>query len=535
MMIDGVKMACEACIRGHRVSGCNHSDRKLLPIAKKGRPVSQCNHCRQMRKARSAHVKCDCGERLALLKESKAAGKPVPATASACHSSTAAATAAPPEEGDHKDPSLACLCCHGGRCTCALKKEHLDSVPELAAPVTSASIAPTATATATVETRKPRLQATHSEGSLTTLHTFANGHHRPTHGHRGGIHGSSPYTIPHVGHTGHTFGEHIGGCTKASAATVSAPPSAASQKPRRIKSEHSSPDLRSYPALKMANTGITPLELTPQLPQQQPMKSISNRVPPGLSVNTNTPYTVHEFRSQELLPSADSECSFQFSAGLYPPQSAGWPPSYNAYDSAPFDEQPLDTGVDYSVSQLDIGDYLGYQPSAGLNGSVSGDEIDDFIGPVNGPGGLGGARTVTRSSSSDTSDQAESDFRVSAASSFVGLQQASSALLPGNSFEDLENLNPAIGPMQPTDPSYGLVIGTVDGALDSETRGLSLYGGYSDGFLSLKEMATTKASELGGVPSSLPPADDGDYLWMAPPMSANSVQDGAPPPERWVS
>jgi len=316
---------------------------------------------------------------------------------------------------------------------------------------------------------------------------------------------------------------------------VSAPPSAASQKPRRIKSEHSSPDLRSYPALKMANTGITPLELTPQLPLQ-PIKSISSRVAPGLSVNTNTPYTMHEFRSQELLPSADSECSFQFSAGLYPPQSAGWPPAYSAFDNAPFDEQPLDTGVDYSVSQLDLGNYLRYQPSAGLNGSVSGDEIDDFISPVNGPGGLGGARTVTRSSSSDTSDQAESDFRVSAASSFVGLQQASSALLAGNSFEDLENLNAAMGPMQPTDPSYGLIIGTVDGALDSETRGLSLYGGYSDGYLGLKDMATTKATELGGVPSSLPPADDGDYLWMRPPpMGPNSAQDGAPPPERWMS
>ena len=316
---------------------------------------------------------------------------------------------------------------------------------------------------------------------------------------------------------------------------MSAPPSAASQKPRRIKSEHSSPDLRSYPALKMANTGITPLELTPQLPPQ-PIKSISSRVAPGLSVNTNTPYTMHEFRNQELLPSADSECSFQFSAGLYPPQSAGWPPAYSAFDNAQFEEQPLDTGVDYSVSQLDLGNYLRFQPSAGLNGSVSGDEIDDFISPVNGPGGLGGARTVTRSSSSDTSDQAESDFGVSATSSFVGLQQASSTLLPGNSFEDLENLNTAMGPMQPTDPSYGLIIGPGDVALDSETRGLSLYGGYSDGYLGLKDMATTKATELGGVPSSLPPSDDGDFLWMAPPpMGPNSAQDGAPPSERWIS
>lgn len=132
MIIDGVKMACEACIRGHRVSGCNHSgqfpilppwvamhvlcrlstpnpsgnvklivrntiDRKLLPIAKKGRPVSQCSHCRHMRKSRSAHVKCDCGERLAFLKEQAKNGKPIP-SAGSCHATS--------EDGDAKSEPL---------------------------------------------------------------------------------------------------------------------------------------------------------------------------------------------------------------------------------------------------------------------------------------------------------------------------------------------------------------------------------------------------------------------------------------------
>jgi hypothetical protein len=133
MIIDGVKMACEACIRGHRVSGCNHhgqfrfpfvhphcywppafrrgrrraraaltsefeadddcdpcTDRKLLPIAKKGRPVSQCNHCRSMRKSRSAHVKCDCGERIAAMKEQAKNGiRPAPLSAALGGDSTA--------------------------------------------------------------------------------------------------------------------------------------------------------------------------------------------------------------------------------------------------------------------------------------------------------------------------------------------------------------------------------------------------------------------------------------------------------------
>ena len=414
---------------------------------------------------------------------------------------------------NRKDTS--CSCCHGGRCTCAIKKEHhLDSVPELAAPTTCASTSPTTTATAT-EIRKPRLQMTHSESSLTT---FANGHHRPTHKHHPGVHGSSPYTIPHVGHTGHTFGEHIGGCTKAPAATVSAPSSAASQKPRRIKSEHSSPDLRSYPALKMP-AAIAPLELTPQLPplQPQPIKPAPSRVQPGLSVNTNhPPFPLHDFRNQELLPSADSECSgFPFSAGLFPPQSAGWSPAYARFENPGFDDPPLDTNSYDPTSQLDI-NYLRFQSSAGLGGSVSGDEIEEMFAPNN----LGGARTITRSSSSDASDQAESDYRVSATSSFVGLQQ-SSLLLQRNGFDEADALNSSLGASQPDPFDGGLIISPGDGQLDNETRGLSLYEGYSEGYLSPKDV--TVKTEL----PSLPPiqSEESEYLWMSG-WTPGAVQNG---------
>ncbi|KAI7656840.1 hypothetical protein KC319_g9647, partial [Hortaea werneckii] len=55
---DGTKWACQSCLKGHRVSGCNHTDRELTLVPKKGRPVTQCQHCRQERKKRSAHVSC---------------------------------------------------------------------------------------------------------------------------------------------------------------------------------------------------------------------------------------------------------------------------------------------------------------------------------------------------------------------------------------------------------------------------------------------------------------------------------------------
>jgi hypothetical protein len=38
-------------------------DRPLQHINKKGRPVTQCSHCRSMRKSRASHIKCDCGEK----------------------------------------------------------------------------------------------------------------------------------------------------------------------------------------------------------------------------------------------------------------------------------------------------------------------------------------------------------------------------------------------------------------------------------------------------------------------------------------
>lgn len=38
-------------------------DRHLVFVAKKGRPVSQCTHCRSLRKSRSQHVKCECRDK----------------------------------------------------------------------------------------------------------------------------------------------------------------------------------------------------------------------------------------------------------------------------------------------------------------------------------------------------------------------------------------------------------------------------------------------------------------------------------------
>ncbi|KAJ6093446.1 hypothetical protein N7486_008735 [Penicillium sp. IBT 16267x] len=69
MLIDGQKWACEACIRGHRVSSCKHHDRPLIRIKRKGRPFATClicqatpckfptDHARQKRETELKHPK----------------------------------------------------------------------------------------------------------------------------------------------------------------------------------------------------------------------------------------------------------------------------------------------------------------------------------------------------------------------------------------------------------------------------------------------------------------------------------------------
>ncbi|GJJ14572.1 hypothetical protein Clacol_008837 [Clathrus columnatus] len=63
VILNGLKYACETCIKGHRSSACSHTDRALFEIKKKGRPITQCEHCRHLRKTKQVHVKCLCGDR----------------------------------------------------------------------------------------------------------------------------------------------------------------------------------------------------------------------------------------------------------------------------------------------------------------------------------------------------------------------------------------------------------------------------------------------------------------------------------------
>ncbi|ORY92055.1 copper fist DNA binding domain-domain-containing protein [Syncephalastrum racemosum] len=72
------KFACNTCIKGHRSTKCNHSDRQLFEVRRKGRPVSQCAVCRELRVTKLVHVKCSCKQAHGSSKRSSPAGETSP-------------------------------------------------------------------------------------------------------------------------------------------------------------------------------------------------------------------------------------------------------------------------------------------------------------------------------------------------------------------------------------------------------------------------------------------------------------------------
>ncbi|KAH7319695.1 hypothetical protein B0I35DRAFT_408478 [Stachybotrys elegans] len=222
MLIDGEKYACEACVRGHRVSNCQHHDRPLQHINKKGRPVSQCQHCRAARKSRAAHVKCDCGEK-----------------------TNKCAHLQPVLEG-HKET---CCCNHGGRCTCAQKKEPaLDTVPESDS---DRELRLAASARPKGAARRRRANTIHSDGVLSLEQ---GGHPRPATKHSRVSQKSGPYQLNRANSANSTDGM----MPKTDSRSVAR---ARAGSTRRVKSEATSPMMAgsSFPPM---HANLTPLDLS---------------------------------------------------------------------------------------------------------------------------------------------------------------------------------------------------------------------------------------------------------------------------------
>ncbi|KAF5867685.1 putative copper fist dna binding domain-containing protein [Botrytis fragariae] len=77
-LINGLKMACEPCIRGHRSTKCTHANERLMvPVRKPGRPLSACPH--------SKDQPCNCGSVTAAIPRKQA-----------CHCGTDTPVSTPP-------------------------------------------------------------------------------------------------------------------------------------------------------------------------------------------------------------------------------------------------------------------------------------------------------------------------------------------------------------------------------------------------------------------------------------------------------
>ncbi|KAG0197593.1 hypothetical protein BGX28_008888 [Mortierella sp. GBA30] len=135
VFVNGQKFACATCIKGHRSTTCNHGERPLHEIKKKGRPSTQCMHCKELRKAKQVTVRCICGreEGLKHAKTLSQEGRILGSDAtedefqrpqSAEGSSKLRSTGHVIVAAEVKDQSThSCGCLEGGVCTCCRDRE----------------------------------------------------------------------------------------------------------------------------------------------------------------------------------------------------------------------------------------------------------------------------------------------------------------------------------------------------------------------------------------------------------------------------
>ncbi|PQE25444.1 copper fist dna binding domain protein [Rutstroemia sp. NJR-2017a BBW] len=378
MLIEGEKWACDACVRGHRVSNCQHSERPLQHINKKGRPVSQCSHCRTMRKSRSAHVRCDCG---GLKGHSKGA----------C-----------PNDGDTQADN--CCCSHGSRCTCAVKKEHLDPVPESDSDDVSSNTIPTP------KPRRPRAHTAQSENNLTI---FTNGHHKPVHKHNNmahkcgmpyvvprahSIHGQSPSSfanrsVDNLPHTSTIDALHSESQIKDSIVS-------AQQEQRMVKSEHASPLLNSTTTLDQLNGQLPPLDLS------------------------NLPTDYNNFYAFDAYGGAVPELEQpMFSAGMSA-ASIDW----SLYDGLDFNNDNFAASSYSQAASFNGFDFSSIDQPALTTTSTSGEisEVEDFCGVTDNVPSLSNLANGNQYGSDIDTSEFGGDvdsYRLSTASSYIGVPQ----------------------------------------------------------------------------------------------------------------
>ena len=388
-------------------------DRQLHKVAPKGRPVSQCQHCRGLRKARAQHVKCDCAE--------KGHSKADCPHEKAEHNGEKSGTVGHQPLSDlNPAESHSCCCTHGSRCSCSLKKEHhLDPVPEDAMCDMS-----------TPDSGDLRPRSSIHTPPETKMTVFQNGHHKPVHKLNDAAHTRGmPYTIPRP-HSIHGHSEIAQRSvdslphTKRSLISEETPQhhdsiTSAPQPVRRVKSEHGSPELKATKdSMVPIKSGISQLDAQSYSPY-------------GVFSGTNSPdaaglaFSGPEQFSDSYFGYPSSGQDFEtplHSAGLNAP-SVDWSSFNLPYD--PEGEYVAAPSQPPSYASFDYG-RLNQPGLTSSSGEIS--EAEDFptlpeepLAATSVPR-LDSASSVERPAQESPLDSVETDtYRLSSASSVMGM------------------------------------------------------------------------------------------------------------------
>ncbi|RAK97718.1 copper fist DNA binding domain protein [Aspergillus ibericus CBS 121593] len=355
-----------------------------------------------------------------------------------------------------EDSRPRCGCSHGQRCTCALKKEpHLDTVPETGFPQPPAAVL-------LDQPKKPQLTSTKSESTLTI---FRDGHHKPAHKHNDMAHKCGlPYTIPRS-HTIHATSDvarrsvdhlPLAQPTMLNEGLVGQPaePSHPHGLHRRVKSEHGSPE--SAPVVSPDNvpTTVPPLDISSFFPQVQTTEnpgdlgvpepvSMPMKTPLDQLVTSGLPFDVSSYSSFPTTATSPVNCvAFQdpYKEPFFTSPEGDMSLGSTAFSAPPVDwssfplyssEVPAATSTQApSYASFDYNSMGPGFPAPSSSGDIS--EADEFA-PMPGLGRTGSdlhdLNSVSEGSDID-------HYRISSASSFIGLPQAQ--LLASNNLESID-------------------------------------------------------------------------------------------------
>jgi hypothetical protein len=314
-----------------------------------------------MRKSRSAHTKCDCGEK----------------THKCVH-------LRPVIEG-HKE---SCCCNHGGRCTCCSHKREptLDTVPE------SDSDDPVPCHSKLSKSSSRARRRANTTNSDATLSFDANGHHKPTYKHAKASQKCGPYQLTR-GHSmtsassmrNRSMDDLFGAGASADSSSATGDSEGIAQAQRRVKSEAASPLLEPS-SFAQLNGQLPPLDLSgikypPYIPNSADFfGALSDYEQPMFSAGLSAASV--DWSNYEGLELAGKTADFA-------PSNYSQPQSYGGFDFTGSEHIPTmttTTSTSGEVSEVEdflsnpLDDFDTFQNSASINGYGFGQTNASLLG-----------------------------------------------------------------------------------------------------------------------------------------------------------